>query len=119
MAQKTYQSPFDPQADIGTDYALIATGVGAALAVSGGAMAFIALRKNSESKDHCRQDDANSCAPLGVSQREAAQRMANFAAAFGIGGGAVMATGAVLYLTAPTNEHGQVSGLGFGIHASF
>jgi len=31
MAQKTYPSSFDPQADIGTDYALIATGVGAAV----------------------------------------------------------------------------------------
>jgi len=31
MAQKTNQSSFDPRADIGTDYALIATGVGAAL----------------------------------------------------------------------------------------
>ena len=31
MAQKTYQSSLDPQADIGTDLALIATGVGAAL----------------------------------------------------------------------------------------
>jgi hypothetical protein len=32
MAQKTYQSSFDPQAGIGTtDYALIAAGVGAAL----------------------------------------------------------------------------------------
>jgi len=31
MAQKTYQSSFDPQADLGTDYALIAAGVGAAL----------------------------------------------------------------------------------------
>ena len=31
MAQKTDPSSFDPQADIGTDYALIATGVGAAL----------------------------------------------------------------------------------------
>ena len=31
MAQKTYPSPFDPQRDIGTDYALIAVGVGAAL----------------------------------------------------------------------------------------
>jgi len=31
MAQKTYQSSIDPQADIGTDYALIATGVGATL----------------------------------------------------------------------------------------
>jgi hypothetical protein len=31
MAQKTYPSPFDPKADLGTDYALIATGIGAAL----------------------------------------------------------------------------------------
>ena len=31
MAQKTYPSPFDPQRYIGTDYALIAVGVGAAL----------------------------------------------------------------------------------------
>ena len=31
MAQKTYQSSFDPIDDIGTDYALIATGIGAAL----------------------------------------------------------------------------------------
>ena len=31
MAQKTYPSSFDPQRDIGTDYALIATGVGSAL----------------------------------------------------------------------------------------
>jgi hypothetical protein len=31
MAQKSYQSSLDPQHEIGTDYALIATGVGAAL----------------------------------------------------------------------------------------
>jgi hypothetical protein len=31
MAQKTYPSSFDPMGDIGTDYALIATGIGAAL----------------------------------------------------------------------------------------
>ena len=31
MAQQTYASSFDPQRDIGTDYALIATGVGSAL----------------------------------------------------------------------------------------
>jgi hypothetical protein len=31
MAEKIHPSSFDPQADIGTDYALIATGVGAAL----------------------------------------------------------------------------------------
>jgi hypothetical protein len=31
MARKPYQSSFDPQRGIGTDYALIATGVGAAL----------------------------------------------------------------------------------------
>jgi hypothetical protein len=31
MAQRTYQPSFDPQADLGTDYALIAGSVGAAL----------------------------------------------------------------------------------------
>ena len=31
MAEKIDPSSFDPQADIGTDYALIATGVAAAL----------------------------------------------------------------------------------------
>jgi hypothetical protein len=31
MHQRTHQSPFDPRSDIGTDYALIALGVGAAL----------------------------------------------------------------------------------------
>ena len=32
MAQKPNPSSFDPQADMATDYALIASGVGAALA---------------------------------------------------------------------------------------
>jgi hypothetical protein len=31
MAQKTCQTPFEPQTKIGTDLALIATGVGASL----------------------------------------------------------------------------------------
>jgi hypothetical protein len=31
MAQKSYQPSFDPMDDFGTDYALIATGIGAAL----------------------------------------------------------------------------------------
>jgi hypothetical protein len=31
MAQKTYPSSFDPKSDLTTDYALIATGVGAAV----------------------------------------------------------------------------------------
>jgi hypothetical protein len=31
MARKTHPTSFDPKADLATDYALIATGVGAAL----------------------------------------------------------------------------------------
>jgi hypothetical protein len=31
MTQKTHQPPFDPKADIGTDYALMAAGVSAVL----------------------------------------------------------------------------------------
>ena len=100
-------------------WATVTLGVGAALAVSGGALVILALSKNSASKDHCRQDDPNLCEPVGVSQRESAQRLADFAAVFGMGGGAALATGAILYLTAPRNERGQPSGLGVGINANF
>ncbi len=31
MTQRTYESSFDPKGDLGTDYALIAASVGAAL----------------------------------------------------------------------------------------
>ena len=31
MTQRTYQTSFDPKTDLGTDYALIAASVGAAL----------------------------------------------------------------------------------------
>ena len=31
MAHRTYQSPIDPTADLGTDFALIAASIGAAL----------------------------------------------------------------------------------------
>ena len=39
MAQKIHPSSFDPQADLATDYALITTGVGAAL----GALIYLLL----------------------------------------------------------------------------
>ena len=39
MAEKTYPSSFDPQADLGTDYALIVSGVAAAL----GALIYLIL----------------------------------------------------------------------------
>jgi hypothetical protein len=39
MAERTYKSSFDPQADLGTDYALIASGVAAAL----GALIYLIL----------------------------------------------------------------------------
>jgi len=112
-------SPIDAGGSTQKTWAAVTMGVGAALAATGGALAFVALRKNAQSKDHCRQGDPNLCEPLGVSQRDSAQHLASLAAAFGIGGGAVVATGAVLYFTAPTNEHGQPSGLGFGINATF
>jgi hypothetical protein len=31
MTGKPHQTPFDPKVDLGTDYALMATGIGAAL----------------------------------------------------------------------------------------
>jgi hypothetical protein len=93
--------------------------VGAALAVSSGVLAFMAARKNGESKDHCREDQPNLCHPDGLVERNDAQQLANLSTLLGIGGGAVLATGTVLFLTAPTTEHGAPSGLGFGLHSRF
>jgi hypothetical protein len=93
--------------------------LGAALSVTSGVLALMATRKNGESKGNCSHQDPNLCEPQGVAQREDAKGLASLATILGIGGGAVLTTGAVLYLTAPATEHGAPSGLGFELHSRF
>jgi len=73
-----------------------------------------ALRDNSASKDSCRPDDPNQCSQLGYDQRQDALREARISTIAFSAGGALLATAAVLYFTAP-NDHrvtarAQVSG---------
>jgi hypothetical protein len=93
--------------------------VGAALSVTSGVLALMATRKNSDSKGNCSLQDPNLCNPKGVTQRDDAKQLASLATILGIGGGAVLTTGAVLFLTAPATEHGAPSGLGIELHSRF
>ena len=100
-------------------WAVITFSVGTAAAIASGVLLYMAAQKNSDSKELCRADDPNSCTPSGVSLREDAKSLAGLATAFGIGGGVAMATGAVLYITAPSNQHGAPTGLTVGLSSRF
>lgn len=67
---------------------------------------FFGLRagdKNDESKKHCRDDDPNLCSPTGVSLRDDAFSAADLSTGLFIAGGALAATGLVVFFTAPSN----------------
>ena len=98
---------------------LVVAGAGAAALVVSGVLTLIASGKNSDSEDECDPDDVSRCNPRGVALREDARDMATVATVFGIGGGVVLATGAVLYLTAPSDEQGMPTGLTLGMRGRF
>jgi len=100
-------------------WAAVTLGLGAALAATGGVLTVMAIRKDAESKNNCSHDDPNLCHPNGVTQRQDAQHLASLATIFGIGGGAVMTTGFVLWLTAPASSQTALTGLGFGAYGRF
>jgi hypothetical protein len=72
-----------------------------------------AKKKNNDSFDHCLPNDHNQCDQNGVDLRNSAKSSAGLSTAFMIGGGLVLATGVVVYLTAPSSSPrtGSISGL--------
>jgi hypothetical protein len=100
-------------------WSIITFSLGTAAAIAGGTLLYMAAQKNSDSKELCRKTDSNVCSPTGVSQREDAKSLATLATIFGIAGGAVMATGAVLFITAPSDQRGAPTGLTVGLSARF
>ncbi|HEX6765334.1 MAG TPA: hypothetical protein VF103_07645, partial [Polyangiaceae bacterium] len=78
-----------------------------------------AKNKNDESKGLCRENDPNICKPEGVEKREDAKKLAEYATVFAIGGGVLAGTGAVLYLTAPSDPKGVPAGLSVGLSGRF
>jgi hypothetical protein len=77
-------------------------GAGVTALVAGGVLGYIAHRKNEASLDYCRADRPNACTAEGVTRRESARDFATASTIVMIGGGALVAGGLTLVLTAPT-----------------
>jgi hypothetical protein len=98
---------------------IVTAGVGAAGLVVGGILGLQALSKNSQANDgHCGQSagfaDANTCDQQGVSLRHSAVNDGNYSTlAFAVGG-VVFATGAVLWIMAPSGRVQAAPAVGSG-----
>lgn len=77
--------------------------VGVVGVVVGGVFGYRALTLNRRSKTNCRADDPNACTPDGASERKDAQSAGTLSTVASIGGGALLATGVTLVLTAPSS----------------
>ena len=99
-------------------WALLAGSVGVAALVTGGVLALVAADKNQQSETQCNPQNRNLCSPTGVSLRDDALSLARLSTTFGIAGGALLATGTVLYVSAP-RESGNLSGLSVGFGSAF
>jgi hypothetical protein len=98
---------------------IVTAGVGAAGLVVGSILGLQALSKNSQANDgHCGQSagftDANTCDQQGVSLRRSAVNDGNISTlAFAVGG-VVFATGAVLWIMAPSGRVQAAPAVGAG-----
>jgi hypothetical protein len=79
-------------------------GVGLAALGAGGFFAYRAHAVNQESLAHCRPQDDSACDATGVEQRNRAQGLATAATVTAVAGGAFLAGGIVLVLTAPSGS---------------
>jgi serine/threonine-protein kinase len=98
---------------------VVSFGVGVASAIASGTLAYMAAKKNHDSKNQCRADDTNVCTVEGVNQRDDAKHLATLATVFGVGGAVFAATGITLYLTAPRGKEQHPTGFVAGFDARF
>jgi hypothetical protein len=93
-------------------------GTGLALLAVGGVFAGMAASANQDSKASCDPQDPNRCGPDGVRLRNDAKDYAGFATVGGLLGGLGLASGLVLYVTAPDGERGLPEGALIGLRGS-
>ncbi|HEV8548933.1 MAG TPA: hypothetical protein VGQ57_07895 [Polyangiaceae bacterium] len=79
-------------------------GLGVLSLAGSGFFAWRANQLNKDSHDHCLANEPNACSEQGASLRDQAQTYGNVATATLIAGGALVATGVVLLLTAPSSK---------------
>lgn len=94
-------------------------GAGVALAAAAGVFTVFAASKNEDSKRFCDRADSSRCGPEGVSLREDAQNMALAATITGVAGGLALASGLVVYVTAPASERGIPTAARLMLQGSF
>jgi tetratricopeptide (TPR) repeat protein len=84
--------------------AWVVGGTGLALLATAGVFAGLAASKNRDSKADCDPEDPSRCGPTGVGLRNDAKSLANVATVASILGGVGVASGLVIYVTAPDTE---------------
>ena len=83
-------------------------GLGVLSLAGGGFLAYRAHQLDTQSLDHCLVSEPNACNAQGASLRGQAQNYGNAATAAVIAGGALVATGVVLLLTAPSGKKSEI-----------
>lgn len=83
---------------------IVVGATGLAGIVAGSVLGVVARDRNDESKDFCRRDDQALCTQHGVNLRNDAKTAATISTIGFAVGGAALAAGIVLYLTAPKND---------------
>lgn len=99
--------------------AWIVGGTGVALLATAGVFAGLAASKNRDSKAACDPADASRCGPAGVGLRNDAKSLANVATVASILGGVSVASGLVVYVTAPDTEDSPGHAASFGLQGTF
>lgn len=79
-------------------------GVGVIGLALGGVFAYRAYDKNQQSLDQCRKGEPNACTEDGATLRKSAQSSGTIATAATIAGGALVATGITLLISAPSRK---------------
>lgn len=120
LAAAPSQEPASTPGSSQRTLAWIVGGTGAALLATAGVFAGLAVSKNRDSKSNCDPNDESSCNPTGVGQRNDAKTFADVATVATAIGGVGLASGIVLYVTAPSSEEqGIARGAVIGFRGSF
>ncbi len=115
-AAATAPTPDKPRGNGRRTVGIILTAAGGASVVAGGIFAAMANSANEDSKDNCNANDETRCNPSGVQKRQDALDYGTNATILGIVGGAALATGVVLWMSAPSSNT-QVGALSTGSDA--
>jgi serine/threonine-protein kinase len=115
-AWSTTPTPNKPRGNGRRTVGIILTGVGAAGVAAGGVLALMASSANDDSMKNCNAADETRCNAAGVAEREDALALGTNATILTIVGGAALATGVVLWMSAPSSN-AQVGALSNGSDA--